>query len=259
MNITKLFLLSTFAFISIMANANININLSIKGENFNVNKSFILGEPQSANSYINYNFQDLKNNQYGFNLKYKKLPGNRSYPSNLDITVRRGAEKIGYLFFAINSLSFLKKIGSFGMILNIDDELVNINLKTKTITTGSIDFNSLDNERFFQDTLLPKKNFQMIRPVILPETQSGMREKEFSLDHYPYSVEYKMIDQGKGIVLFQHNFFKISATQKNLIMQVYFQANSLGELREVMYAGKAFNFKDGPAKLVFYPALGQLD
>ena len=254
MNTIKLFTLLVLTFVHLGCYANSSFDLIIQGKNLEIKKSFFLGAPESKDSHINYVLKDFQ-----FDLRYKKLPTNRSYPAHLDITLSKGGKKVGYLFFALNDLDILQCIGVFGMVLDINGELVDVQLKTRVVTVGNIDFDSLNKERFFQDTLLPNKSFQMIRPVILPKIQDGVRAKEFNLDHYPYSVEYKIIDRGQGVVLFQHNLYKKSTAKKRLIMQIYFQANSLDELREVMYAGKAFNFSDAPAKLVFYPALGQTE
>ena len=177
----------------------------------------------------------------------------------------KGGAKLGYLFFAVNNLEFLRKIGNFGIYINIDNDPVNFNFQSdfNRARKGSIDFNlDLDNERFFQDTLLPKKNFQMIRPVILPLVKKGVRSKEFNLDNHPYSIEYKLLDMGAGIVVFQHNFYeykKEDRSSKKLLFRIYFQSHSMEELREAMYAGKAFNFSEAPAKLVFYPSQGQTE
>ena len=256
-------LVTTFLF-SPICKTDTEFQLTIKGMNFDVKRNLLLGNPSSKNSTLNFNFFDKRKEQYNLALKYKELPSSRSFPSNIDLTVSKGEAKLGYLFFAVNNLEFLRKIGNFGININIDNDLVNFNFQSDFARDrkGNIDFNlDLDRERFFQDTLLPKKNFQMIRPVILPLVKKGVRSKEFNLDNHPYSIEYKLLDTGDGTVVFQHNFYEYSKdrSSKNLLFRVYFQSHSMEELREAMYAGKAFNFRDAPAKLVFYPSQGQTE
>lgn len=246
-------------FLSLVCKAEIPIKLSIQGKYFNVEKKITLGDPGTKNSTHKISFLNTNNEKYTLYLDYKNLPNTRSFPTNIDLTIKKGKRKLGYLFFALNSLDYLKKIGSFGIKFLDQGEVVDIHLFTENRSIGSISFNKLNFERFFQDTLLPLKNFQMIRPVIVPIVAKNVRSKEFNLDNHPYSVEYKILNKGSGIVEFQHNFYHGKYRYKKMLFQVYFTASSIKNLREAMFAAKVFGFKDAPAKLVFYPALGQTE
>lgn len=193
--------------------------------------------------------------------KLKKLSGSRSFPKNVDITIKQSAKKVGYLFFALNDILFLEKLGEFGLKIKLDSQLVDFNFSFGKLEGGDLDFNDLDTERFFQDTLIPSKGFQMIRPVVVPLISKDIREKEFLLDNHLYSVSYRIINIGNGVIRFEHSLYGIEKKKKELISQFYFSVNTLKDLRRVMYAYKSFNLaKDyGTAKLVFYPALGQLE
>ena len=109
-----------------------------------------------------------------------------------------------------------------------------------------------------QDTLVSKFNFQMIRPVVLPNTMPGVRSQTYSLDSHPYAVNYTIKNIDNGLVQFQHNLYQLkNDREEHLLERIYFNADSLDTLREAMYAGKYFSENDGAFKLVFYPAMGQ--
>ncbi len=109
-----------------------------------------------------------------------------------------------------------------------------------------------------QDTLVSKFNFQMIRPVVLPNTMPGVRSQTYSLDSHPYAVNYTIKNIDNGLVQFQHNLYQLkNDREEHLLERIYFNADSLDTLRKAMYAGKYFSENDGAFKLVFYPAMGQ--
>lgn len=235
-----------------------NFDLDISGDSFAINKKLELSDVGEGKTDINFDFTDQKGKKYNFDLKYKKLPSNRSYPTNLDITIKDAAgNKKGYLFFANNGVSFLKRMGVFGLIVDIEGKPVDLKFTFSNKRQGNLKMSDLGEERFVQDTLVPKFNFQMIRPVVLPLISEDIRSQTFSLDAHPYSVNYTLKKLPNGLVEFQHNLYKLNEGNNHLLERIYFQADSLSTLREAMYAGKYFDQRDGTFKLVFYPAMGQ--
>jgi|GEM_PF-1414771 len=238
--------------------ATIPFDLSIKGGDITVQKSLHLSDVGEGKTSIQFDFKDKQGKTYNFDLKYKKLPANRSYPANLDITLKDAkGNKLGYLFFANNGVDHLKDIGIFGLVVDIDGKPVDLKFTFDADKKGSFSVAKLNNERFVQDTLVPKFNFQMIRPVIIPEVSPGHRSITYTLDDHPYSVNYTIKDQADGIVRFQHNLYTMHKGKQHLLEQVYFEADNLDTLRGAMYASKYFDENDGVFKLVFYPAMGQ--
>lgn len=246
---------------SLPAFAKVDLLLKISGESLKIEKKIKIDEPLSPDSITEFDFISHTASRYRFKLEYKFLPLNRSYPNNLDITISDAeGNKLGYLFFALNDLSFLEKIGRFGLRVKTPDGVIDFEFLSKQPSQGNLNFSILDSERFIQDTLLESKGFQMIRPVILSSQNMVVRRKEFQLDNYPYSVEFlskKLIEKR---IEFSHNLYKLEESrEKSLVLSVYFQANTLKDLREVMFAAKHFRIPEGPAKIVFYPAMGQLE
>jgi len=234
--------------------------LGIKGGDIDVHKSLELSDVGEGKTQVNFDFNDKAGKKYNFDLKYKKLPDNRSYPTNLDITLKDAdGNKLGYLFFANNGVQFLKKMGVFGLIVDIDGKPVDISFTFDKETKGSLNVDDLGEERFVQDTLVPKHKFQMIRPVVLPMVEPGTRSVTYNLDDHPYSVNYTLQNIDNGLVQFQHNLYQKTNGDDHLLERIYFNANSLETLREAMYAGKYFHKEDGTFKLVFYPAMGQTE
>ncbi len=250
-----LFSLSTFS----MADT-IPFDLSINGDLFNIQKTFKLSDIGEGKNKINFDFTDKNGKTYNFDLKYKKLPSNRSYPTNLDITIKdHQGHKLGYLFLANNGVQSLKKLGVFGLILDIDGKEADIRFVFDNNKKGTLSVADLGEERFVQDTLIPKFGFQMIRPVILPKTEEGIRSITYKLDDHPYAVNYTILDMQNGNIEFQHNLFAQQGKTNHLLERIYFHADSIETLREAMYAGKFFHKTDGTFKLVFYPAMGQTE
>ena len=232
--------------------------LSISGAGINLNKSLELSDVGEGKTAINFSFEASMGEKYTFDLNYKKLPSNRSYPTNLDITLKdEDGNKRGYLFFANNGVQYLKKMGVFGLVVNVAGKPVDIKFTFDKNKKGNLNINCLSEERFIQDTLVSKFNFQMIRPVILPKIGDGVRSQTYSLDSHPYSVNYTLKNLGEGLVQFQHNLYQLIEGKEHLLERIYFQADSVETLREAMYAGKYFHENDGVFKLVFYPAMGQ--
>ena len=198
------------------------------------------------------------NAAYSLDINYKALPANRSYPSNLDITLKDGdGNKLGYLFFAINNVAFLKQMGEFGLIVDVDGQPVNISFGFDSDKKGALRVASLGDERLVQDTLVPKFGFQMIRPVLLPKAGPGLRSQSYALDAHPYQVNYTLKDIDNGGVQFQFNLNSTADGKTHLLERIWYNADSLTTLRQGMFAGKYFDSDAGTFKLVFYPTQGQ--
>lgn len=238
-------------------------DLSITGERFNVQRSIEINDLAEGKTDVDFRFTDKAGKAYAFDLKYKALPANRSFPGNLDVTLKDGqGNKLGYLFFAINGVDFLKRMGTFGMIVDIDGKPVDIRFHaaSKPARGASGDglwMADMEMERFVLDMLAPKFDFQMIRPMILPTAGPALRSQSYSLDAHPYEVNYTLKGMGAGWMEFQSNLSRKEADGAHLMQRVYFHAGSLDTLREAMYASKYFDSRDGAFKLVYYPAMGQ--
>jgi hypothetical protein len=262
MNTIKgLIVVAGLCFISTLAMAKtVPFDLHIQSQDLAVHKSLELSDVGEGKTKINFDFADANGNNYSFDLKYSKLADNRSYPTNLDITVKDGSDnKLGYLFYAINDVDFLRKMGNFGIIIDVNGSPMDIKFTFDEKEKGTLKLADLENERFVQDTLVSKFGFQMIRPVIVPMAGDGIRSVTYALDHHPYSVNYTIKDMGMGRVEFQHNLYATADDKEHLLERIYFTADSLETLRESMYAGKYFEKNDGTFKLVFYPAMGQTE
>ncbi|SFV87410.1 hypothetical protein MNB_SUP05-SYMBIONT-5-666 [hydrothermal vent metagenome] len=165
---------------------------------------------------------------------------------------------MGYLFLANNGVSALKELGVFGLMVNINGQIVDFRFTFQN-NIGHFDISTLSEERLIQDTLVPKFGFQMIRPIIAPKVDKNTRSQTYSLDAHPYSFNYTLKNINNGLVQFQHNLYQLKAGKENLLERIYFNASSLTVLREAMYASKYFHPQDGTFKLVFYPAMGQTE
>jgi hypothetical protein len=247
------------AFLSLSVSAKtIPVTLSISNSDFKVVEAFSLSDVGEGKTSLNFDFKDNTGVSYSFDLKYKKLPSNRSYPTNLDVTIKNAeGKKLAYLFLANNGVEGLQKQGVWGVMFDVNGQPMNVHFDFGKNKTGTLSVDDLGNERFVQDTLVSKFGFQMIRPVILPMTTNGVRSVTYSLDAHPYSINYTLKDKGNGVVEFQHNLYGLVEGVDRLLERIYFEANSLESLREAMYAGKYFDPKNGTFKLVFYPTLGQ--
>ncbi len=240
--------------------ATVPFHLSITGANINLSKSLKLSDIGEGINKIQFDFESDKGEKYTFDLNYKTLASNRSYPTNLDITLKDGnGKKLGYLFFAINNVNYLKQMGVFGLIVNVDGQPVDIKFTFDYNKKGNFSVANLEKERFVQDTLVPKFNFQMIRPVIVPQVSHGKRSVTYKLDNHPFAVNYTLKDLKNGLVQFEYNLYQTDNNQQQLLKRVYVQADSLATLREAMFAGKYFHETVGTFKLVFYPAMGQTE
>jgi len=249
------FLVSTYTIADTLS-----FDLNISGAGVSINKSLELSDVGEGKTTINFPFEASTGKKYIFNLNYKKLPVNRSYPTNLDITLKDGeGNKLGYLFFANNGVQHLKQIGVFGLIVDVLGEPVDIRFTFEKNKKGNLSISSLSEERFMQDTLVPSFNFQMIRPVILPQIEKNLSSQTYFLDSHPYSVGYTVKNLNDGLVQFQHDLYQLDGNKKQLLERIYFQADSIKTLRKTMYAGKYFHKNDGVFKLVFYPAMGQTE
>ena len=232
--------------------------LNISGKNFELEKQLVISEATKDKTAINFDFKDKLGSNYNFDLKYKKLPDNRSYPSNLDITLKDGkGNKLGYIFWANNGTEALKQLGTIGMIVDINGELVDLKFTFDAADKGDFSVKDLDDERYVSDTLIPKKGFQMIRPMLLPIVSKGVRQQAYDLDAHPFKIDYTLKDIDNGLVQFQYNLYKKDGDKNKLLERIYFNADSLETLRNGMFAGKYFDSEYGTFKLVFYPTMGQ--
>ncbi len=238
--------------------ATLPFDVSITGKKFNVHKRLKLSDLNEGKTKADFHFKDNTGKKYSFDLNYKSLPSNRSYPGNLDITLKdSNGDKLGYLFFAINGVHFLKQMGTFGLIVDINGEPADLKFVFDSNRNGDISANDLDDERLVLDTIVPKLSFQMIRPMLLPLVKPGKRSQSYSLDHHPYEVNYTLEDIENGLVQFQFNLYKQNGKDTHLLERIYFNTDSLKTLREGMFAGKYFDKNNGTFKLVFYPTMGQ--
>lgn len=256
----KVMFILMFIWVSQAQAQTLPFTLNISGHQIDEQRQLWLSDIGEGKTNIHFKFKSKQGKAYSFDLNYKKLAPNRSYPSNLDITLKDGAgNKLGYLFFAINKVAFLKQMGVFGFIIDVDGQPVDIQFTFDAKKQGKLRVSELSQERFVQDTLVPKFSFQMIRPVILEPKGKGVLSSTYRLDAHPYAVNYRLEDRSFGGVRFKHQLFAVSGKQQHLLETIYFDADSLSTLREAMYAGKYFHPKDGTFKLVFYPAMGQTE
>lgn len=171
--------------------ATLPFKLNIKGHGDKVVKNLELSDIGEGKTKIN------------FDLKSVKLPSNRSYPTNLDITIKNASgKKLGYIFYANNGVHFLKKMGKFGLIINVDGKPIDVKLIFDKNKSSNYSITNLGTERFVQDTLVPKFGFQMIRPVVLTKVTEDVRSQTFKLDHHPYSINYTLKNIDSGFVQF---------------------------------------------------------
>ncbi|MGV6825829.1 MAG: hypothetical protein ACWA5Q_02525 [bacterium] len=234
-------------------------DLSIRGAGMEITRQLQLRDYREGESAIEFPFNDKSGNAFWFELRYQSLPVNRSYPANLDVTIKdKDKNKLAYLFWANNGLKGLHKIGIFGLVFDLHGQPVDVQFKFAKPGKGSLDIDQLDSERFVQDTLVPKLGFQMIRPVIIPKVADDTRSVTYSLDSHPYNVNYTLKQIGSGQVEFQFNLNSKVGEQQHLLSRVYYHASSLEALREGMFAGKYFDEHAGTFKLVYYPAMGQI-
>lgn len=234
--------------------------LKIKWWNIDISKNLLLSQVWWKNTEINFDFESEKWEKYNFDLKYKNLAKNRSYPTNLDITIKNWEwEKLWYLFWANNWIEFLKQMWEFWLIINIEWNPVDIKFIFDENISGNLTIENLWNERFVQDTLVSKFNFQMIRPIIVPKVNKNLRSVTYSLDNNPYSVNYSIKNLEKWVVQFQYNLYSTKNNSEELLERIYFNAKNIKTIREAMFAWKYFDKKDWAFKLVFYPTMGQLE
>jgi len=185
------------------------LNISITGAKFDVSKTTDLSDIGEGANDVNFDFKNADGEQYNFDLKYVALPSNRSYPTNLDITVTdKKGDKLGYLFWANNGIEALQGIGVFGIVVDIDGEPVDFRFTFDKKMNGELSVAELEDERFVQDTLVSKLGFQMIRPVVMPLVSKGVRSQTYALDDLEYAVNYTAKDIEHGLVEFQYNFYR---------------------------------------------------
>ena len=255
---TKFFSLTLAAVSASTVMAELPFDLSITGKQFDLNKSLSISEAKEDKTKINFDFTNKTGKKYNFDLKYKVLPANRSYPTNLDVTIKDAdGNKLGYIFWANNGTAALKRLGTIGMIVDVDGEPMDVKFTFGKDDKGSLRVKDLDGERYVSDTLIPKKGFQMIRPMLVPLVSKGVRKQSYDLDAHPFTIDYTLKDIDNGLVQFQYNLYKKDGDKTHLLERVYFNADSLETLRDGMFAGKYFDKDYGTFKLVFYPTMGQ--
>lgn len=265
-------LVSTAMTTQVTANTQVNsaamdtamVNIHVKGNQFDKatakNSQYAIHAIEKKPTAFTYHFANKQGKKYSLQVNYKKLPSNRSFPSNLDITLKdENDKKLGYLFFAINGVDFLKQMGEFGLVVNDDGELIDVNFQITPPKKGNLSIKQLTSERFVQDTLLPSKNFQMIRPVLLSKVDNKTLSKTFALDNHPFAVNYSLKQLPKKNVMFEHNLYATEKDKPELLERIYYRAHNLATLREGMFAGKYFHPSYGAFKLVFYPTMGQTE
>lgn len=236
------------------------VTLTIDGDGVAVKRALKLSDPGESHASATIEFSSRSGQAYHLHVKHKDLPDNRSYPGNLDITLKDAAgKKLGYLFFANNGIAALQGIGTLGFIVAVDGKPMDVKLRFSNKVAGNLHVAELGDERLISDTLVPRFGFQMIRPMLLPETQKGVRSRTYSLDAHPYAMNYTLRDLHDGMVQFQYNLYARSDNGQSLLARFYYNADSLANLREGMFAGKYFDPKNGTFKLVYYPAMGQTE
>ncbi len=232
--------------------------LSMTGEKFDIKKELVISEATGDKTKINFDFKNQEGINFNFDLKYKILPSNRSYPSNLDITVKDAfGNKLAYLFWANNGTESLKNIGTIGMIIDVNGKPLDVNFTFDKNDKGNLSVDDLKGERYVSDTLIPKKGFQMIRPMLVPIVSTGVRRQSYNLDAHPFKIEYTLKNLEKGLVQFQYSLYKKDGEKNHLLERIYFNAGNIETLRDGMFAGKYFDKEYGTFKLVFYPTMGQ--
>lgn len=232
--------------------------LSMTGENFDIKKELIISEATGDKTKINFNFENKEGTNFNFDLKYKVLPSNRSYPSNLDITIKDASgNKLGYIFWANNGTDSLKKLGTIGMIIDVNGKPLDVKFTFDKNDKGNLSVEDLKGERYVSDTLIPKKGFQMIRPMLVPLVSTDVRRQSYDLDAHPFKIDYTLKNLEKGLVQFQYNLYRKDGRKSHLLARIYYNAGSIETLRDGMFAGKYFDKEYGTFKLVFYPSMGQ--
>jgi hypothetical protein len=235
-------------------------DLKITGDNFNFSRQCEISDVGEGKTTQTIAFKSLDGAEFSIDWNYKKLPRNRSYPTNIDLNVKDASgKKIGYLFWALNDISFLRKMGEIGMVIDIDGKPVDFKLAFDSKTAGSISESAFLHEPLIQDTIVAKSNFQMIRPVILGRFSNGEAKKEFPLDAMPYKTNFTVNVKANGVARFEQNLISTASGSERLLDQVYFTADSIETLRGAMYATNYFDDKEGTMRMVFYPANGQTE
>jgi len=235
-------------------------SIQVTGDNFSAPcTQYELFDFKTKITSITHAFKDSRGKKYKVTFDSNPLPSNRSYPSNLDITLLDSEDnKLGYLFFANNGIESLNDIGVFGFRVNDGGEMLDIRLIFDEKKSGALQLADLTDERFVQDTLMPSKNFQMIRPVLLKPVGKQL-SKGFSLDSHPFLVNFTAHQVNDGVVEFQHNLYANSENNDELLISTYYHADSMETLRLGMFASKFFDSEYGAIKLVYYPTQGQTE
>lgn len=238
--------------------ASLPFELGITGDEFEFHQRCEISDIDEGKTTQTVAFKSKSGVGYTIDWNYKKLPVNRSYPTNIDLNIKDAAgKKIGYLFWALNDISFLKKMGELGIVVNIEGKPVDFKLVFEHKSSGSLSEATFASEPLIQDTIVTSKNFQMIRPVLMTTFVAGESRKEFTLDAMPYKTNFTAKLAPNGVAKFEQNLISTSDGADRLLDRVYFSADSVETLRGAMYATNYFDRADGTIRMVFYPANGQ--
>ena len=85
-----LFTIPLFLFNTYVIADTLPFELTISGAGIDINKSLELSDVGEGKTAINFSFEASTGKKYIFDLNYKELPSNRSYPTNLDVTLKDG-------------------------------------------------------------------------------------------------------------------------------------------------------------------------
>lgn len=192
-------------------------------------------------------------------VKHLAWPEGRSYPSRLDIDVKKNGISVGGTSFSINSLEDLKNISPFGLTLSMEG--VEAQVKFDFRERGQqlpqqLTVSGLEDEVLFLDVVAAPLNFQMVRPVVLEPVATGVWGKEFRLDAHPYEVTYYAHDVTEGVLFISELRSTAAQDDSFALIKTFYTAPTLDIFRRAMFAG---HYTQGGSnfKVIYYPALGQ--
>ncbi len=229
----------------------------IRGSAFDTQERLALSDIGEGKTAIHVRFKSRAGQAYNFDMQYHQV-SKRSHPASLDITLSdMQGNPLGRLSFAVDHLDFFKQLGVFGFKVNIDGEPVDVQLVWSGHKKGHVQAKDLTQERFFQDTQVPKWGFQMPHTLSLKPQGSHTLDAIHQLGKHPYAVRYTIVDRANGGIRFKHQLYRLEQNTPHLLSSVYFNADDLQTLRKVSYVAEHFDAHDGVFKLIFYTPLGQ--
>ncbi len=156
--------------------------LTIASNGIDVKRTLALSDPGESHDSASIAFGSQSGQTYSLIIKHKDLPDSRSYPGNLDITLKDAEGKSSATcFYANNGIAALRRIGIFGFIVAVKEKPIDVKLRFSDKKPGTLHVAEMGNERLISDTLVPKFGFQMIRPMLLPQTAHGVRSQTYNL------------------------------------------------------------------------------